>query len=171
MSFYREIPDVIEAVRNGKGHKKCALLIGAGCSVTSGIPLAGEFVELIKRDWKEAYSRAAAKSAPNPPGYPACMAELSAGERRRLTSEFVDKASVNWAHIAIAQLMKDGFVDRAYTTNFDPLVLRACSMVNLFPAVYDFAASQNFKPAFLPDKAVFHLHGQHTGFVLLHTKE
>jgi NAD-dependent SIR2 family protein deacetylase len=98
------------------------------------------------------------------------MAELSDAERRDLISDYVDRATINWAHLAIAQLMKDGFVDRVFTTNFDPLVLRACALLGVFPAVYDFAASQRFKPAYLPEKAVFHLHGQHTGFVLLHTQ-
>lgn len=64
---------------------------------------------------------------------------------------------VNWAHIAIAQLMKEGYIDRLLTVNFDPLVVKACAMVRLYPAVYDFAASQYFKPAYIPMPAVFHL--------------
>jgi len=40
-----------------------------------------------------------------------------------------------------------------------------------FPAVYDFAASQNFQPADIPDKAVFYLNGQRTGFVLMNTEK
>lgn len=75
-----------------------------------------------------------------------------------------------WSHIAIAQLMKEGYVDRVLTVNFDPLVVQARALVGEFPAVYDFAASQEFKPADIPDKAVFHLHGQRSGFRLLHTE-
>ena len=99
------------------------------------------------------------------------MAELSHGERRTLISHYVENAQVNWAHVAIAQLLKSGFVDRVLTTNFDPLLQRACAMLNMFPAVYDFASSQNFKPAYTPDRAIFHLHGQHSGFALLNTNE
>ena len=47
--------------------------------------------------------------------------------------------------------------------------MRACALVGVFPAVYDFAASQNFKPDFIAEQSVFYLHGQHTGFVLLNT--
>lgn len=67
--------------------------------------------------------------------------------------------------------MKAGYVDRVLTVNFDPLVVKACAMVGLYPAVYDFAASQFFKPAYIPTPAVFHLHGQHTGFVLMNTEQ
>jgi len=97
------------------------------------------------------------------------MAELMLGERRDLLAEYVDKAKINWAHIGIACLLQKGYVDRVLTTNFDPLVMRACALLGEFPAVYDFAASQLLTPADIPDKAIFHLHGQRTGFVLMNT--
>jgi NAD-dependent SIR2 family protein deacetylase len=53
------------------------------------------------------------------------MAELSVGQQRDLIIEQVAKAKINWAHMAIAQLIRNGYVDRILTTNFDPLVLRA----------------------------------------------
>ena len=166
MSIDRGIDDVEEALRNAKARgKKCALLIGAGCSVRADIPTASGFVDLIKNEWPVAYKRAATKT------YSQCMAQLADGERRDLIADKVEKAKINWAHIGIAQLMKEEYVDRVLTTNFDPLVLRACALVNFFPAVYDFAASQRFNPAYTPEQAIFHLHGQHTGFVLLNTKE
>ena len=158
--------DVVETVKNAKERgKKCTLLIGAGCSVTAGIPTAKGFVEIIEKDYTRAFKRARTKTYAN------CMAELSMGERRDLIADYVDKAKVNWAHIAIAQLMKAGFVDRVLTTNFDLLFVRACALLGQFPAVYDFAASQLFKAADIPDQAVFYLHGQRTGFVLMNTPE
>ena len=158
--------DVVETVKNAKERgKKCTLLIGAGCSVTAGIPTAKGFVEIIEKDYTRAFKRARTKT------YAHCMAELSLGERRDIIADYVDKAKVNWAHIAIAQLMKAGFVDRVLTTNFDLLVVRACALLGQFPAVYDFAASQLFKAADIPDQAVFYLHGQRTGFVLMNTEE
>lgn len=172
MSLYQEIDDVVETVANAKPREtKCVLLLGAGCSVSAGVPTAEGFVEIIRQRWPRAYARAAANSPTGKAGYPACMAELSDAARRDLIAEKVKTAKINWAHIAIAQLIRHGFVDRVFTTNFDPLVLRACALVGVFPAVYDFAASQRFKPAYLPEVAVFHLHGQHTGFVLLHTDD
>lgn len=160
----RALGDVAETLRMAREReKRCTLLIGAGCSVRAGIPSAPQLVEVIGERYPRAFARAREKS------YPACMAELSLGERRDLIAEYVDRAKINWAHIGIAQLMKAGYVDRVLTTNFDPLVVRACAFVGLFPAVYDFAASQAFQPADIPDQAIFYLHGQRTGFVLMNT--
>jgi hypothetical protein len=64
-----------------------------------------------------------------------------------------------------------GYVDRVLTTNFDLLVARACALLGVFPAIYDFATSQLLKKADIPDQAVFYLHGQRTGFVLMNTDE
>jgi len=162
----RTMDEVVETLRKAKDRgKQCSLLIGAGCSVKAGIPTAAGFVEVIQKEYPRAYERAAEKT------YPKCMAELSFGDQRDLIAGYVDQAKINWAHIAIAQLIKNGFVDRILTTNFDLLVVRACALVGMFPAVYDFAASQAFSPADIPGQAVFYLHGQRTGFILINTEE
>ena len=119
--------DVVETLIRAKERgRKCTLLIGAGCSVTAGIPTAKGFVEIIEKDYTRAFKRARTKT------YAHCMAELSLGERRDFIAGYVDKARINWAHIAIAQLMKAGFVDRVLTTNFDLLVVRACALLGRF---------------------------------------
>jgi len=166
MQRERTLDDLVATLRSVVDRdKKCTLLIGAGCSVAAGIPTAAGFVNEIKARNPRAYERATEKT------YPHCMAALPPGQRRDLIAEFVDRARINWAHIAIAQLIKGGFVDRVLTVNFDPLVVRACALVGEFPAVYDLAASQHFKPADIPDQAVFYLHGQRSGFRLLHTRQ
>lgn len=160
------IEDIVERVRNAKARdRSCSLLIGAGCSVKAGIPLASEFVDIIKDEYERCYERAEPKT------YASCMEQLTVDERRDLIGRYVDKAKINWAHVAIALLMRGGYVDRVLTTNFDPLVVRACALLGEFPAVYDFATSQLFKPAQISDKAVFYLHGQREGFALLNTDE
>jgi len=166
MKFRRSIEEIAETLQNAKARGKgCSLLVGAGCSVKAGIPLASGFVKEIEARYSRAYERAEEKT------YPKCMAELLLSERRDLIAEYVDKAKINWAHICIALLIQAGYVDRILTTNFDLLVVRACAMLGEFPAVYDFAASQLFKGADIPPKAVFYLHGQYTGFVLINTEE
>ncbi len=162
----RNLDDVVESLRGlQRRGKACSLLIGAGCSVTANIPTAKGFVDEVAKRYPNAFRRAAE------PTYPAVMAQLSYAERRDLIGEFVDDAKINWAHIAIAELMKAGWVDRVLTTNFDPLVVRAAALTGEYPAVYDFAASQAFSAADLPDKAVFHLHGQRTGFAIINTEK
>ncbi len=165
-SIYRSVADISETLQNAKLRERgCSLLIGAGCSVKAGIPTAAGFVEIIKNRYERAYQRAPEKT------YPKCMGELLLAERRDLIAGYVDKAKINWAHLCIALLMQAGYVDRVLTTNFDSLVARACAMLGVFPATYDFAASQLLKKADIPDQAVFHLHGQRTGFVLMNTEE
>lgn len=164
--MFREIEDIVETLKNAKERgKRCSVLIGAGCSVTAGIPTAQSFVEIIKEKYPRAYDRAEEKT------YPKCMAKLAISEQRDLIAGYVDQAKINWAHIALAQLVKAGYVDRILTTNFDPLVLRACSLVGVFPATYDLATSQLFEPDKVPEQAIFHLHGQRTGFILINTEE
>ncbi len=152
-----------ELQRRQRDGVRCALLIGAGCSYQAGIPLAQGFVDRIAQDYPREYARAPEKT------YPACMAELARSDRHSLVCEYVDKAKINWAHISIAQLMRRGFIDRVLTTNFDPLVVRACALLNLYPAVYDMAVvRKGFVADYVRDLAVFHLHGQRDGFVQLH---
>lgn len=163
---YRSVEEIAEVLRDVKFRgRSCSLLIGAGASIGAGIPIAADFVEIIKRRFGLAYDRASEKT------YPKCMAELLLSQRRNLIAEYVDKAKINWAHVGIALLMQAGYIDRVLTTNFDLLVVKACAMLGVFPAVYDFATSQLLKTADIPDLAVFYLHGQRTGFVLMNTIE
>ena len=166
LDYERSIDDVVETLRNGKDRGiSCCLLVGAGCSVTAGIPLASGFVDEIARKYPSAFATSDQKS------YADSMASLSIGERRSLIRQYIDGARINEAHLGIAQLIKHGYVDRVLTTNFDPLISRACVLCNAPIAIYDFAATQHFDPADAPTRSVFHLHGQHTGFRLLNTEE
>lgn len=165
--FNSSIGHIVDALREAKEDPNigCSLLIGAGCSVSAGIPTGQGFVDIIKKKWRNNYDKAPKKT------YPHCMAKLSSGFQRKLIQDKIKDAKINWAHICIAVLLKENYIDRVLTTNFDPLISRACSLLGEFPAVYDFAASQTFKPEHVPNKAIFHLHGQHTGFVMLHDDE
>ena len=164
MDFERSIEDVIEALKHAKdSDQKCTLLIGAGCSVKAGIPTAAGLIKEIEKKFPRDFDRVKEKTYPN------CMHELSLDDRRELIGPFIDKAKINWAHISIAQLMKEGYIGRVYTTNFDPLVARACAYVGLFPSIYDAATSNRIDTDYISEPAIVHLHGQHTGFVTLHT--
>ena len=161
----RTIDDIAEALGpHSAAPRRCSVLLGAGCSISAGIPSASDIVRHIEVRFPAAYARASSHD------YPDCMAALERGVRRDLIGAYIDKARINWAHIALAQLINANYVDRVLTTNFDPLVSRACALVNRFPAVYDFAASHLFNPDQVSDKAIFHLHGQRDGFVLLNTR-
>ena len=80
----RNMDDVVETVKNAKERgKKCTLLIGAGCSVTAGIPTAKGFVEIIEKDYTRAFKRAKTKT------YAHCMAEFSLGGEGATSSQIM----------------------------------------------------------------------------------
>lgn len=168
MALYdRDVDDIKEDVYNAKQRRGATVLLGAGASKSAGVPLAGEFCAQIKTRFQQKYRRAE-KSGDM--GYQSLMAQLSVDQRRELLSEAIDAAKINWAHIALAGMIRDGYVTRVLTPNFDPLVVQACALLNVFPSIYDFAASSAFKPNHVGSPAVFYLHGQRTGFRLLNTQ-
>jgi hypothetical protein len=103
--------------------------------------------------------------------YNKVMAALTTNQRRGLLDPHIDAARVNWAHLALAQLFATGKVDRVLTVNFDPLLVRACAMAGLFPAIYDLATTERFREAHIAPRSLFYLNGQHTGFVTLNTED
>ncbi|VUT27882.1 MAG: Plant specific mitochondrial import receptor subunit TOM20 [Candidatus Syntrophoarchaeum sp. GoM_oil] len=142
-----------------------ALLLGAGMSFSADIPLANGMIEEVKKQFPQLTSNCEKET------YPAYMSLLAPAQRRKLIGSFVDNAKINLAHLYLGALVKENYVDRILTTNFDPLVVRSLAQFNLYPAVYDFAASQAFIPGEAAQLSVFYLHGQRDGFVLLNTEE
>lgn len=148
--------------------------MGAGCSVSAGIPASSGFCDEIKKYDSEAYDRATVE-ANGQPGYGHCMMQLSEAQRRDLIEKYVAEARVNWAHIAVASLMQAGYIDRVVTPNFDNLMARAAAMLGCFPGVYDmtlYGADKRTDMVIrwddLPPQSIFHIHGQSRGFVMLH---
>ena len=161
MTNKRTVEDLAESIAYADG--ECVFLIGAGFSFSAGIPLAGELVGEIKGKFPRAYHRSNTKE------YNCVMGELTPHQRAQLLTGYIDEAKVNWAHLALAQLFEADKIDRILTVNFDPLVLKACSMVGEFPAVYDLATASEFKESRISPKSVFYLNGQHTGFAMLNS--
>jgi hypothetical protein len=176
----RALEDMVKALRDIKGQEKRAtLLIGAGCSLSGDIPLAGTIVDDHKDRFSAAFKRAEETLAkdthagkPNLSLYPYFMAELTPAERDEIINGYLEKEQINWAHIAIAQLLKNGYIGRILTVNFDRLIVRACGMLNHFPAIYDFSSlSTAFDADTIPEGAVFYLHGQGLAQPLIHRLE
>lgn len=166
MPTQRDVRDIAEVLRAAKAAGRPAVcLIGAGCSASAGIPTAAGFVDRIRDQFPSHFHRAA------DPSYAQCMAALGEGFRRQMIMQAVNDAKVNWAHVAIAQLIKHGYVGRVLTTNFDTLIQQACALVGVYPAVYDLASGPRFVQHFVASPSVFHLHGQYSGFVLLNTND
>lgn len=165
MSFYRKIEHLVSAMERAKQEGiQVNLLVGAGCSVSAGIPLADGIVSDLEEKYADELEGMKKKN------YGECMSKLTPVERRRLINNYVCKSKINWAHIGIANLMKQGYIDRVLTTNFDNIIVKACSLVGEYPGIYDLAMCQDFRSDLISEKSVLYLHGQHTGFVLCNTK-
>ncbi len=157
------VAEVVRRARDGR-RGGAALLLGAGVSVSAGIPSAAGVIADIRKQFPTAFD-----GCTNKKSYPAVMACLSTEERRELIKGYVGKANINWAYIAIAEMIKAGYVEYVLTTNFDPLLSRACALIGQFPAIYDLAVSSEYPTAAIDGPGIFHLHGQHSGFALMNT--
>ena len=135
------------------------LLMGEECSLRAGIPSASQWVEAIKKSYPQAYEHARTKDLKH------CAAELTVTQKFELLNFYLRKSKVSWAHLCIALLMKEGFLSRVYTTAPDPLLERACALVEEFPTVYDCTVGAINKPDLIPPKSIIHLKGQTLGAV------
>lgn len=150
---------------NNSNGLKATLIIGAGVSVSAGIPISSKIMELLEKDFPAICKKCLTKS------FPAYMKLLTPMQRKKIIGNLIDKAKLNAAHIYMSTLIKGGYFDRILTTNFDTLLARSLALENVFPGIYDFAASQNFVLGETADLSIFHLHGQKDGFVLLTTED
>ena len=141
-----------------------AILTGAGVSVSAKIPTSNGIIEKIEETFPALSNKCIKKT------YCEYMKLLTPMVRRRVINDLIENAELNPAHLYLSSLVKNGYIDRILTVNFDPLAQKALALENIFPGIYDFAASQNFVPGEAADISIFHLHGQKDGFVLLNTE-
>ena len=54
--MFRKVDDVVQTLQKAQDRgKNCTVLIGAGCSVSAGIPTAKGYVEKIKKEYPRHY--------------------------------------------------------------------------------------------------------------------
>ncbi len=151
-------------------NNKAIIFLGAGCSVSAGIPRASAIVMdvLEKHQLNPDVADKVGKDSIN---YAQLMGCLQPQERKELFAEYVSKANVNVSHIYLAHLLQNGYVDYIVTTNFDNLMLRALALHNIFPPVYDLSNLQDLTTTTLDTQSIIYLHGQHHGMWQLNTEE
>lgn len=165
-----DVQAIADAMRRGKreGRSLFALLLGAGCSISANIPDAKTLIAKINEEFSTYLD---GLSEPERSNYGRCMGCLSEAEQRTLIAPYLEGAKVNWAHIAIAGLMKAGYVDRVLTFNFDNVLARACGLAGLYPPIYDFAAAPSNTTSHIASRAIVHLHGQGHGVSMFNSEE
>ena len=158
------------------------LLVGAGISVSAGIPPAQELMKIAIENFSNYFTeeeQLLSKEDLNQLKYNDIMTKLSPMHRKALfewhikcdKKRNISPSKLNFAHLAIAELLKQGYIKRILTTNFDPLLINACYMVGMYPlpAIYDIGSVNQINPELFDDPCIIYLNGQHAGQVQRNT--
>lgn len=185
-NYHREelLKHLAASLQDAKEQGGAILLVGAGISVSAGIPPAQQLMKIAIENFPNYFTDEEQHLAQDDLGqlqYNDIMTKLSNVKRKELFKWFIEgnsekgieKAKLNFAHIAIAELLKQGYFSRILTVNFDPLLIHACYMVGMypFPAIYDLGAMGKINAELLHDPSIVYLNGQHVGFVQRNTNE
>ncbi|MFB2795565.1 tetratricopeptide repeat protein, partial [Aeromonas veronii] len=167
MPLQYNISDLAEFMRKAKeSNKPFVFFTGAGCSFTAGIPLAKKLIAEMHQRFKTELKLLVEADRED---YGKCMAQIGRDDRRRFLKSYIDEAKINWAHIALACLLREGYIGRVLTFNFDNLLARSCGLLGLYPATYDFTAANLNLYHLIDNPAIVHLHGQSHGFAQLNS--
>jgi tetratricopeptide (TPR) repeat protein len=154
--------------RSKKNKKPFNLLMGAGCSLTAHMPSGQKLLEDIHAKYSDELCDLNDAERKD---YGKCMGALSINERKELLTPYLQAAKVNWAHIAIASLIKEGYIAYTLTFNFDSILARACGLMGQYPATYDFAAAATNSTKLLETPCIVHLHGQGSALKMLNSDD
>jgi hypothetical protein len=165
------IEDIAYLLEQAKKHNqpKPIVFLGAGASLSGGIPLTGEIMKDILASYSD--NPRIQKLPEADRTYANLMGCLLPAERNKLLKSYIDKAKINVSHIYLAQLITQGYIDYVLTVNFDNLMLRALALFNYYPPTYDLAILKDLTTTSFPERSVLYLHGQHHGLWLLNTAE
>lgn len=177
------VEDLCQVIR--RQSKPCVFFLGAGCSVTAGIPLARDIVAYARVNYASLQAGGNRRTGRPPtrvaiPDYPALMHRLKGHARYWMFHRLVSVSSLNWSHVALAHLMRVGYVGRVLTTNFDDLVVRASALFGIHPGAHDLGSLHRlvkrmespdslYRESLVREPVVFYLHGRHNGFFQVHS--
>lgn len=111
------LADLLKEHKEEDKGKSAILLLGAGASVSAGIPATPKIIEHIKAEPKY---QSRIKDIENET-YADYMGALTQAHRKELFKKYNEEAKINAAHLYAAQIFNAGFVDCVITTNFDNL--------------------------------------------------
>jgi len=97
------------------------------------------------------------------------MAALSRKQRQNLIQPHLENAELSWGHLALACLLKAGYINRVLTFNFDMVIEKALARVDFQIPSYDFGIAPTDRIRDLAAPSIVHLHGQSLGLRLLNS--
>lgn len=163
------VEDIAELMKSAKdANQPYVFFTGAGCSFSAKIPLSSQLIQEICTKYP---IQVKTLSEEEKNDYGKCMAKLTKDERRAIIKPHIDSAKINWAHIALACLMDEGYITRVLTFNFDNILAKACGLLGLYPATYDFTSANINLHNLIVEPAIVHLHGQSHGFTQLNSSD
>lgn len=163
---YSTIGELAEHIRELKTMGvSITVFLGAGVSVSAGIPTAARIMDDIENRFPETVKNAVEKT------YGEYMRCLKPGIRKEILKQYMINPQVNIAHLYLGSFVNKGFVDRILTTNFDPLAIKALGLNNIYPSIYDLAETRKFKTNEIMDPSIFYIHGRYNGYFVLNTDE
>lgn len=163
---------------DGPRKPKLTLLIGAGCSVSAGIPTAKTIVGQKLRSHPLLVGIEGCPSGVSE--YAHLMGRLPPEERMSIIEDCISEANLpespprtrlNWAHLLIATLVHHGYVKQILTTNFDPLLVDAMAITDQPVRTFDLTAADWYMPGRAKRGSIMYLHGQAHGMLQAHTQE
>lgn len=152
--------DLLKQHKEENKGKSAIILLGAGASISAGIPSANGIIDEIKNN--PAYTNRV--KGVKEGTYSEYMRVLTQAHRKELFKKHNEKAKINAAHLYAAQIFNAGFADCIITTNFDNLFLRAYNLFNhIPPPTYDLSVIKEVVTDDIDLPGVVYLHGQTHG--------
>jgi molybdenum cofactor biosynthesis enzyme MoaA len=155
---------LINLFKNQKttGHKVC-FLIGSGVSVSAGVPDANGLISIINKTYHGSSNKYDT--------YSESMQSIPKDIRKKLIDRILNNSRMNKSHLLLGSLIKNGFVSRVLTTNFDELIEESLRINNCEYKTYDLATLRLLDTTQLAETPIIHLHGVKNGFLLLNTTQ
>ena len=189
LQVYRGDPDwdaanAADPDREGTG---AVVLIGAGCSRTAGIPLAGDIAQSMAKRLARRFNAgdAQCESADDALTWLMAQGEMEPDEAdgrrdwgyryaelftRHFTADGVQRdiiraavaqgeGRINWAHVCLGELVDKHYVHTVLTTNFDQLVAKGIILTGRLPVIADGIEALTRVASRPADPQVVYLHG------------
>src|ERR1051325_433818 len=190
----KEVKDLIKELLNAIGNPdehnwgRAVFWIGAGCSHSAGIPLAGEIAQQCVKRLADKYSSGKVITddplealkwlhenewvdeswySEGKPKWGQLYGPIFSKEFRSVTHQreiILDSISrgggeINWAHLCLGELVKQRYIHTILTTNFDQLVLEGIIRTGILPVIADGMESLTRIDSIPKTPQVVHLHG------------